>query len=308
MTVADIAWIDTIDACHLKCPTCLRGARNFPNTSGKMDLATYSAIVDRLREQGYSRLGLFNWTEPFLNRDLDAYVARAKRTGFWTNLSSTLSLRRIPHLEPTLCAGVDLLTVSVSGSDQAIYEINHVGGTLEYVWRNLETVREIITRHGLPTRVDLRMLRFEYNAHQEQALRGRAASLGCEFELVDAVGHPQTDSLKRYTPRFFEQEMAEARDKQSPEDAGKSCELMFRQIAIDWRGDVYICCAMPIFPSLRIGRFLDLSADEILAKRFTHPFCRACTMPRRERTLEEHSWLERLSLAQPVSDEHSQAA
>src|SRR5262249_44037038 len=102
----DIAWVDTIDVCHLKCPTCIRGVRGLPNTTNKMDIGIFARIVARLRHQGFHRIGLFDWTEPFLNRDIDEYVATAKGAGFWVNLSSTLSLPRIEYLEETLAAGL----------------------------------------------------------------------------------------------------------------------------------------------------------------------------------------------------------
>ncbi|HIF97305.1 MAG TPA: hypothetical protein EYQ54_09835 [Myxococcales bacterium] len=77
----------------------------------------------------------------------------------------------------------------------------------------------------------------------------------------------------------------------SPEEQGKSCNLMFSQMTIDCEGDAYICCVAPTLPSMRLGKFLELSADEILAKRFVHPFCRGCKYPRHDRTAEEAAWL-----------------
>ena len=73
--MADIAWVDTIDVCHLRCPTCVRGVRGLENTGQRMDLELFGLIVDRLRQQGFKRIGLFNWTEPFLNRTIESYVA-----------------------------------------------------------------------------------------------------------------------------------------------------------------------------------------------------------------------------------------
>lgn len=90
----------------------------------------FEAIAAQLGQQGYRRIGLLNWTEPFLNRDIHDYVLTAKRAGFWVLLCSTLSIRRIDNLEDTLAAGLDQLTVTVSGLDQKTYEINHVGGDL----------------------------------------------------------------------------------------------------------------------------------------------------------------------------------
>jgi hypothetical protein len=85
-----------------------------------------------------------------------------------------------------------------------------------------------------------------------------------------------------------------ARLRQQGFRKGRGCELMFNQMAIDCRGDVYLCCAMPYYPAFRLGPFLDLSPEQILVAKFTHSNCRTCTMPRRRR-----SWLEnrRLSAA-----------
>ena len=300
----EIAWIDTIDVCHLRCPTCIRGVRGLENSSNKMSLSTFAAVVRRLKDQGYRRIGLYDWTEPFLNRNIGDYVGAAKRAGFFVTLSSTLSLPNIANLEATLAAGLDLLTVSISGIDQETYEINHVGGVLQYVTRNLAAVREIIIRRALALQVDLRFLRFDYNGHQENQLRDYAQSMGFQFEVLDGVGHPKWNWLKDYNNERYVREAEAAVNKRSPEDEGKACELMFNQIVIDCLGDVYLCCAMPNFPSLRIGKFLEMTSDEILAAKFRHPFCRACTMPRRDRTSDEERRLRKALSLDPHRMEH----
>ena len=300
----EIAWIDTIDVCHLRCPTCIRGVRGLENSSNKMSLGTFAAVVKRLKDEGYRRIGLYDWTEPFLNRNIADYVGAAKRAGFFVTLSSTLSLPHIANLEATLAAGLDLLTVSISGIDQETYEINHVGGVLQYVIRNLAAVREIIIRRALALQVDLRFLRFDYNGHQENQLRDYAQSMGFQFEVLDGVGHPKWNWLKDYNNERYVREAEAAVNKRSPEDEGKACELMFNQIVIDCLGDVYLCCAMPNFPSLRIGKFLEMTSDEILAAKFRHPFCRACTMPRRDRTSDEERRLRKALSLYPHRIEH----
>lgn len=286
-TERNIAWVDTIDVCHLKCPTCIRGVRGLENTARKMDMEMFEAVAARLRQQGFQRIGLLNWTEPFLNRDIHDYVSAAKRAGFWVLLCSTLSIPRIDNLEDTLAAGLDQLTVTVSGIDQETYEINHAGGHLDYVMQNLRLVREIKQRRSLPIQVDLRFLKFDYNVHQEPQLRGLAESLGFRFEPLDGVGDPRSNAMSEHDDTRYVREAMAAAGKRSPEDEGKACELMFNQIAIDCAGDIYICCAMPNFASLRIGKFLEMTSEEILAARFLHPFCRACTLPRRDRTAVE---------------------
>lgn len=286
-----IAWVDTIDVCHLKCPTCIRGVRGMPNTSARMDLQTFAAIAHRLKQQGFEKVGLLNWTEPFLNRNLEDYVSSAKTAGLWVLLCSTLSIPQIDNLEETLAAGLDQLTVTISGMDQETYAINHVGGDLSQVMHNLTRIQEIRNRRALSLQVDLRFLKFDYNAHQAGQARDYAESLGFRFDPLDGVGHPRSTAIREENDAHYIRLAEAAADRPSPEDQGKACELMFNQIAIDCHGDVYICCAMPDFPSLRIGNFLKMTPDEILAARFLHPFCRACTLPRRERTPAEDARL-----------------
>jgi wyosine [tRNA(Phe)-imidazoG37] synthetase (radical SAM superfamily) len=134
----ETACIDIIDACQLKCPTCVRGVRVMENSSAKMSLEKFCAVLDKAKSEGYRRIGLYSWTEPFLNRTLQDYVLEVKKRDLPCEISTTLSLRRIDNLEATLLAKPDLIYVSISGWDQATYQINHVGGNLSYALANLE--------------------------------------------------------------------------------------------------------------------------------------------------------------------------
>ncbi len=284
-----IAYIDTIDACHLKCPGCIRGARGMQNTAAKMPLDLFAQVVAKIRDENYNRIGLYSWTEPFLNRTLNKYVRVVKDAGLACDISSTLSLRRIPHLEAVLCAGVDHIIVSMSGADQETYQRYHVGGTLAYALANLERIREIIDRSGLSPTIRMRLLRFHYNGTAEPILRQRADELGFSFETIDAGGNPDLgpSQVLYQTPQWFLAKSAEGTKKPVP-DGSQVCPLMFDQLTIDCHGDVHLCCAFPTVDAIRIGKYLDLPESELLLKRFRHPFCRACTAyPWRPATSED---------------------
>ena len=200
-------------------------------------------------------------------------------------------MRHIDNLEETLCAGVNLMRVSMSRMDQRTYEINHVDGVLEYVLRNLATAANIIKTRGLSGRLVMRFIRFDYNAHQIPEAQAFADKIGIWFEVIEGVGDPRSNYQRRLTDEFYRDEMSRSSGKTSPEGLGQVCTLMFAQVAIDCAGDVFICCAMPTHPSLRIGNYLTLSPSEILLKRYTHSYRRACTMPRREATTFDRSRL-----------------
>jgi hypothetical protein len=289
----DCAYVDTIDVCQLKCPTCVRGLRVLENSSAKMSLEQFKEIANKLKVEGYNKIGLFNWTEPFLNRTLQDYVAEVKKHDLPCWISSTFSLRHIDNLEATLVAGADLIIVSMSGMDQETYETNHVGGDLAYALQNLRLAADIVRRFGLPTVIRMRFIRFDYNAHHIDPAQAFARDLGIDFEVIKGGGNPFDSDLAGHTDRFFRDHIATADSQTSQEACGKTCGLMFDQIAIDCKGDIYICCAMPTHPSLRIGRYLDLTADEILLRRYVHSFCRSCNMPRRDASQSDKARLYR---------------
>lgn len=58
-----LATIDIVDNCNLSCMTCSREA--FANSSGRMDIALFRRILDKLELMGIKQVELYNYTEPF---------------------------------------------------------------------------------------------------------------------------------------------------------------------------------------------------------------------------------------------------
>lgn len=44
----DFAYIDTVDSCQLKCPTCVRGLRLMANSSRKMSIDLFEQIIAKV--------------------------------------------------------------------------------------------------------------------------------------------------------------------------------------------------------------------------------------------------------------------
>lgn len=181
VAVNDVLWIDTNDVCNLKCPTCIRGVRGMVNSGSRLPLNHFRAIVEKAVSEGYKRIGLFNWTEPFLNPDLPLYMEAIKASGLGAALSSNFSLRTIPHLEAVLRV-TDHLIISVSGFEQDVYAVNHVAGEIELVKANLRLAGELRSSGRIATVIVLRLIRFAYNHAEEPKLREFAAGLGIDFE------------------------------------------------------------------------------------------------------------------------------
>jgi MoaA/NifB/PqqE/SkfB family radical SAM enzyme len=254
----DMLWVDTIDVCNLKCPTCIRGTRGMSNSGKALPLDRFSRIAAKARDEGYGQIGLFSWTEPFINPRLFQYVAIVKELGLSCMVSSNFSLRRIPGLEPALRAGIDHLIVSVSGFDQEVYEINHVGGNLTYVKENLRRAAELKRSGEVSARIVLRFIEFAYNHDQKEKLAAHAADLGIDFETIEGGGGDPRVAPFVPTAEHYNGVIASYHSERPYEEVGKVCNLMFGQTPVDADGNVFLCCAFPYYDAFRIGSYLDL--------------------------------------------------
>ncbi|MBK1721643.1 radical SAM protein [Thiocystis violacea] len=280
-----ICYVDLIDACHLKCQTCVRGTRVMPNTAVKMPLDYFERTVAKAKSEGYDVIGLYNWAEPFLNAKVADYVAIVKRSGLCCDISTTLSFAGREHLiEQVLAAGLDSMIVSISGFDQEVHAINHRGGDLRLVKANLERI-SALKRHGnIHTSVVLRFLKFDYNADEEARLRDYADTLGFQFQALQANGDPARPASALKVADAYRERLRGFTAARPYEQPGDICPLIADTIAIGANGQVTLCCGNPSFDFLDIGDYLDTSKEELLLTRFTHPMCASCTFPRRPAT------------------------
>lgn len=290
--------IDLIDTCNLECPTCWRGVGAQKNTPTTMPLVQFREITKKVRTEGYPNFALINWTEPFLLRTLHEYIPAVKEAGLDCWLSSNLSLppeKYLPTIIAALAAGVDILFVSVSGYTQPVYEINHKRGRVEWIKTNLEGIGEQLGSGKVKTSVWIRYLEFPYNSHEKEPWAAFAMRLGIGFDPVLAYGDPK-DPLP--PARIFQRHLSEQLRKVATHDRSlesfqipnRVCSLIADRVAIDAKGDAYLCCAYPNAPELRIGRYVDLTEGELLLRRHMHSFCETCEIPaRRELTSEDRA-------------------
>lgn len=292
-----LLYVDVIDACHLKCPACVRGVRAFPNTSTKMPLDMFDRIVHKAKSDGAYRVSIFSWIEPFLCRNLHEYIKIVKNYGLECGVSSTLSLRNINEFESAL-RHIDLLTISISGYEQEIYEINHRGGRIAWVKDNLAKLSMLKRSGKTKVNATLRMLSFDYNAEEEPKLRYYAAGLGINFEVLRASGHPQRMPQSSNERDELLKRLAAPFDTGWQQQSGKLCPLIFEHITVNANGDVYQCTAYGNFDILKIGSYLKLSREDILFRRISQPICRSCTWVRRDVTGDERILLHQALSAQ----------
>lgn len=270
--------VDIIDSCQLKCPCCYRGLRTIPNSGNIMPLDTFAQVIHKVQEHNFNRVILYNWSEPFLVKDLELYITLFREImgqNAFLGLSSNLSMEIIPHLKPVLYAGVSELLVSISGFSQEMHEKYHRGSRIETVKSHLEYISTFV--HDISTQVVVKFLDFGYNSKERQLFESYADKLGLKFFSILGAGSPLAKDDKSYLndmENHLKKDLSKRwRMDRYMEGIHKACNSAF---SIDWKADLYLCCCYPNFKQFKIGNYLEDDITQLLLRRQMHPFCTGC--------------------------------
>ncbi|MFM9048376.1 MAG: hypothetical protein ACKOOH_12155 [Cyanobium sp.] len=276
-------WIDVVSGCNLRCAACPVGMPEFTNSIGKqlreMELETFEKICIKAKEEtnGQCRFGLYNWTEPTLHSRLHELVACANRHGIPCGISSNLN----HYYDWSLLRDVDLcnFTITVSGFTQKTYAINHKGGRIEPVLKNLVDISAILGDTPSYKRIRVRYLVHRDNKHEVSTFKHLCDRLGLEFEVYHAYympidrmfeglsGVPEGLEYIEYSPRIVANAIGSYRTNQ--------CALRDSQVVLDVDGNFGVCCVeSPSAP--QIANYLNTPFKEMQAARYGSDLCKKC--------------------------------
>ncbi len=286
-------YIDVFGYCNLRCPSCPVG--NWPKdgekafTTGLIEEETFRAIIEKaLAEANVSSVGLFNWTEPLLNPNINSLIRIVKSYGLTCSISSNLNVLKDPV--GLLDSGIDWLRVSLSGFTQEIYGHYHKNGDIERVKTNMRRLADARDQIGVATDIEVFFHKYVDNGDDEIMMKTYAEELGFRFvdawaylmpvEKMLAVAEPGRRDGKGLTEN---DRMLIDRLALSPDEAlrvsrakrRKGCEL-YNYLTIDIRGNIFLCCAASGRPENLIANYLEEGLDEIYKKQLRHSLCGSC--------------------------------
>lgn len=276
--------VDIVDACNLRCPQCPRGTGTIPNTSASMSPEYFEKLCGRFKADGIRSVALFNWTEPFLHKQIARFVEIATRHRLKCAISSNLSLPNIPALEDCFAAGLRELLVSVSGFTNDVQTIYHRNSNIDVVKGHLKRIAE---NPANAEKTRIKFLRFKYNHESAEPFRRLAEEYGMQFDDFAASGDPTCRADEMKFDMSVPPRIPFIRDAAGKcyfhVDAGKIgggpakiCTLG-AMLTIDCYGKLYLCCDRPVLDEFCLGEYLELSPGDILLKKYLHPECANCT-------------------------------
>ena len=243
-----LLFIDISNMCNLRCPLCKMGQRRMIQRKNVMNIENYMRIINPIKDY-LLQIFLYNWGEPFLNKDIYQMIQFNTKQNIGTVVSSNLNIpidgRRL------IKTGLEHLVISGDGVTQDIYEKYRQGGNIETVFNN---VRDIVKAkreaHSHNPYIEWQCLVTKHNEVYLDEIKKAALELGVNevrfaninfFEVEDKKNAEEEWLPRNPNYRVFSCEnIARMRPKNKP------CFWLWRTAVINSDGGVVPCCVYDV--------------------------------------------------------------
>ncbi len=242
--------IDPISICQIRCPECPTGVENESKRlhqpisfrkRATMSVDFFESLMEEVGDYIFD-LELYNWGEPFLHRQLPAFVWKAKKHQICCVIHTNLSLNLSDtFFEELLLSGVDVIATSIDGFSQASYETYRRGGNFELAKKNIKRLAELRSQLGLKTEIIWNFLVFRFNESELGFARKYCDQIGVQFNRREAYIH-NPEWLPSY--RKHEAKLITSKQKQEKKVwLNERCNWHYISSVINSDGSVSPCCA-----------------------------------------------------------------
>ena len=239
--------IDTTNICQLKCPLCHTGLGTVDRQKGVMHFDVFKKTVDEMKDYCIW-LSLYSWGEPFLNKEIDKYVAYAHEANLATMISTNLNKPLTPDMaERLIRSGLDVMIISLDGTTQEVYEVYRVGGHLDRVLANIRLLVEKRKELGCKTPyMEWQFIVMRQNEHQIPEARRMANEIGVNaivFKNVDFPhGEDDPELAEKWVPVATEGFRKDRPFEKPYHENGVRCWRLWRSAVVNWDGGYAPCC------------------------------------------------------------------
>ena len=131
--------IDPTNHCDLKCPLCPTGVGDKSVEYGLLKLDQFKEVVDGISKWAQT-LSIYSWGEATLNKSFIDMIRYSSQNPHKIRSTTCLNLNHITdeQIKGLITSNLDILTISIDGITQEVYEKYRVGGNLKTVFNNLK--------------------------------------------------------------------------------------------------------------------------------------------------------------------------
>lgn len=246
--------IDPCNYCNLRCVLCPVGTQDQGRKQSVMSFQTFKKILDECGPYLWE-IDLYNWGEPFLNKDVFEMIKYARSMKINVNVSSNLNYFNEDICISLIKSGLNKLIISLDGASQESVERYQKGCNFNRVISNIEQIvsmKEKLKSH-LPL-IHWRFLVHRYNENEihkarelskklkiDQFKPGRlSCDMGKEIFLANRAKYenaepwlPKDEALSTYNY-----------SEKCKKNIKNICKILWFESAIQPDGSVSPCCAV----------------------------------------------------------------
>lgn len=246
--------IDPGNFCNLRCPGCHTGIKHPEMIEpGFLKYDDFKVIFPKIEPYAIS-VALYNWGEPFLNKQIFDMIAHCTEHSVGTTLHSNFNVFNASMAENAVRSGLTHIYMSIDGATQEAYAKYRVKGQLDRVMDNLkillETKKRLNSKYPIVT---WKFLEFAHNAHEKEEARRRADEMGVDaFEAF--IGRPKLTDIYDEAEAF----------RRNPEQfkGDDFCKSLWSSIYINADGSV-LPCSLAYRENEVFGNLIHQSLEEV---------------------------------------------
>jgi len=173
--------IEPANFCNLRCPVCPTGSGKLNRPPRLMSLDEFKMIIDQIEDYS-SKISLFNYGEPFLNKDIFEMIKYAADRKMFVKISTNGQL-----LDKNVClkivkSGLQRLIVSFDGIDDETLNKYRLGANANKTIDALKNIKEAKDELKSETPVvEVQFLLMKHNEHQKEEMAKLAKDLGADI-------------------------------------------------------------------------------------------------------------------------------
>jgi len=250
-----ILYIDIVSAsgCNANCYWCPSGCNNKSKTLTFMNCKDFSEKINYMLDNGIinhnTNIELYDWSEPFLNKDFKKIVRFLNESGLRYGVSTNASIRMLFERSDKL-DGLHQLIFSMPGFSQASYDRHH-GFNFGEILTNIRAILENYRARGFNGRAAINYQVYQHSLEEYEAASNFASSLNIiinpyfasmvDYNVLEKYldGKLETEILYRASKELFLYFLQDAIKKRNP---CWKCPPLNNHITIDVRGMVVRCC------------------------------------------------------------------
>lgn len=245
--------IETGNFCPLRCFLCPTGQGKDSLPKGFLTFENFKKIVDELGDY-LLMVELYNWGEPFLNKDFFRMVKYARNHEILVTTSSNLNVFDEKICNDLLDSGLNILMVSLDGASQETVETYQRGNNFAKVFSNIKEI--VKKKRNLNVRKPLLQWKFFVTRFTEKEVpkaKKLAKDVGVDYiefaKLLCDMSQrffldpkSQFKNVKDWLPKNEQYSAYSSNLRKKKKSLINDCSSLWTRSVMNWDGSIYPCC------------------------------------------------------------------